>query len=92
MVSKDYFDHKDLDDKYIWFYMKQAGIRYGYAGENLIKSFGSDWSLAMNSLMNSEKHKENILGEKYKKIGIGICKDYVVQIFTDNYQNWIRKY
>lgn len=87
MASKDYFDHKDLDDKYIWFYMKQAGIRYGHAGENLARDFGGDWSLVMSRFMNSEKHKDNILGKNYKKIGIGICNGYLTQIFTDNYEN-----
>ena len=86
MVSKNYFAHKDLEGNLIFFYMKEAGIRYKHAGENLARDFGSDWSLVMNRLMNSEKHKENILGKDYKKIGIGICNGYITQIFTDNYE------
>ena len=87
MVSKNYFSHKDLDDRYIWFYIKKAGIKYENAGENLARNFGNDWLLAMKLFMDSEKHRDNILNKEYEKIGIGICKGYLVQLFTDNYEN-----
>ncbi len=59
-------------------------------GENI--AFGqADAKGAMNSWMNSQGHRENILGKDWKYIGIGCFeyggRKYWVQCFSDEYYN-----
>jgi len=69
--------------------LKEAGITYRFAGEN-IAAGQSTPEKVVNSWMNSEGHRKNIMSEDYKKIGIGYTyadgttfTHYWSQIFTD---------
>jgi len=60
---------------------------YGRAGENIAAN-QTTASMVMNSWMNSEGHRENILDSKFTSIGIGCFKAddgnyYWVQLFTN---------
>jgi uncharacterized protein YkwD len=56
-----------------------------HAGENIIyKGIRSvDTNKAQLMLMQSPTHRENILSEKYAKMGIGCFEDICVEFFSD---------
>lgn len=66
--------------------IKEAGISGGDMGENIAAGQSSPASV-MDSWMNSEGHRANILSDKYSSIGIGYVKSssgyghYWVQMF-----------
>lgn len=64
----------------------RMGVQYLILGENL--AFAPDVYLAHQGLMNSEGHRENILGVDYGKVGMGVINGGVygkmfVQEFSD---------
>ena len=60
MVQNNYFDHTSPPGVTPWFWFKQAGYSYKYAGENLARDFTNPNS-AVEAWMNSSTHRENIL-------------------------------
>lgn len=65
--------------------MKQFGIKYTAAGENIAKG-QRDPQTVMNGWMNSEGHRANILNSNFTEIGVGYVTDsngntYWVQMF-----------
>ena len=85
MAQKGYFSHTSPTYGSAFDMMKDAGISYSYAGENIAKGQASPQS-AMNGWMNSSGHRENILGSSFTHIGTGVAADkqgtlYWVQIF-----------
>lgn len=70
MVAKNYFSHTSPTYGSPFDMMKQFGITYRYAGENLAGN--SSVSAAHTALMNSPGHRANILNVNYNLIGIGI--------------------
>jgi len=69
MIAKNYWSHIAPDGTDSWIFFHKVGYSYLYAGENLAKDYSSS-KLNMYDWMNSEKHKSNILNEKYTEIGI----------------------
>ncbi|MDF2865277.1 MAG: SCP-like extracellular [Clostridia bacterium] len=72
MVEKDYFLHTSPTYGTPFDMMKNFGITYKTAGENLAGN--SDMKAAVDSWMNSEGHRKNILSNSYNYIGIGVTK------------------
>ncbi|MFW6306921.1 MAG: CAP domain-containing protein, partial [Bacillota bacterium] len=86
MITNNYFDHDSPTHGTPFDMIKEKGVEYSLAGENLADS--NSIEDAFNSLMNSEDHKENILKDRYDKVGIGVVeKDdggfMIVQLFID---------
>ncbi len=84
MAENNYFSHVSPIYGSPFEMMKQFGISYKVAGENIAGN--SSVKNAHDSFMNSPGHKANILSKNYDKIGIGIAEDekygYIyVQIF-----------
>ena len=69
MIAKDYWAHTSPDGLTPWYWMKQAGYNYSYAGENLAVDFSDDSSL-FSAWMASSSHRQNILDPRYTEIGI----------------------
>lgn len=67
MCKRNYFAHDYNGDKWTRF-IKQSGINYSRAGENLAKGYQTS-SEAVQALINSPTHYENILGD-YTHIGV----------------------
>lgn len=66
--------------------MKEAGVDYSLAGENLAKS--DNVEEAFINLINSPEHKDNILKERFDNTGIGVIESpsgklIIVQLFID---------
>lgn len=54
-----------------WWFFKNVSYNYLYAGENLAKDFG-DAETAVSAWMDSPTHRDNILNNNYKEIGIAV--------------------
>jgi len=72
MIAKNYFSHTSPTYGSPFDMMKQFGVSYRYAGENLAGAPGTD--IAHTNLMNSPGHRANILNGNYREVGIGIIK------------------
>ncbi len=73
MINKGYFSHTSPTYGSPFDMMRQFGIRYSYAGENLAGA--PTVSMAHTNLMNSSGHRKNILNQSYDEVGIGIIND-----------------
>lgn len=86
MLQKGYFSHYTPEGLSPFDRLEMSRIFYVYAGENL--ALAPDVQIAMDGLMKSPGHRENILSKNFKKIGIGVLDGGVygkmfVQEFTD---------
>ena len=72
MVEKSYFLHTSPTYGTPFDMMKNFGITYKTAGENIAGN--SNMKSAVDSWMNSEGHRKNILSNSYNYIGIGVTK------------------
>lgn len=71
MLEKDYWAHNSPDGTTPWFFIKEAGYNYVYAGENLAKGF-TDSRDVVDAWMASPSHKENILSENFNEVGFAV--------------------
>ncbi len=86
MNNNNYFSHDSPVYGSPFNMLKQFGISYKSAGENIAGNKNID--NAHSALMKSLSHKANILDKRYKKVGIGIVdnKKYgkiIVQLFVE---------
>ncbi|MDW0110073.1 CAP domain-containing protein [Sporosarcina aquimarina] len=71
MAENDYFAHDNLQGLSPFDRIKDDGIRFKRAGENL--AYGQSSSIfAHEGLMNSKGHRENILLKDYSSLGVGV--------------------
>lgn len=70
MAKNSYFSHIGLDSKTPADRMKDGGVTYWLAGENI--ALAPNGAVAEIGFMNSPKHRDNILDPKFGRIGIGI--------------------
>lgn len=86
MATKNYFSHTSPTYGSPFDMMKQFGISYKTAGENIAKGYLSPASV-MNGWMNSSGHRANILNSSFGTIGVGAYKVgstiYWTQMFTN---------
>lgn len=80
MSNNNYFSHTSPTHGSPFDMMKAYGISYGYAGENIAKGQRTPQEV-MNSWMNSQGHRENILSPNFTMIGVGYYNGYWVQEF-----------
>lgn len=72
--DKNYFDHQSPTYGSPFDMMKQFGITYTSAGENIAKGQKTPQEV-MNGWMNSPGHRANILNSSYTEIGVGYVTD-----------------
>lgn len=80
MVEREYFGHVDPDGREVWHIFDAKGYVYAHAGENLIEGYKTDLE-AMEAIMESERHRANVLSNQFTEVGIGRCGSMVVQHF-----------
>lgn len=82
MATTGYFSHQSPDYGSPFEMMKQYGISYRTAGENIAKGQRTP-SEVMQSWMNSSGHRANILKGDFTHIGVGYCHqgNHWVQMF-----------
>ncbi|MDR3559904.1 MAG: CAP domain-containing protein [Negativicutes bacterium] len=73
MQRRDYFSHDNPEGQSPFDRMRQRGIKYRFAGENLASN--SNVEAAEIALMNSPGHRANILNSHFGEVGIGVCHD-----------------
>lgn len=72
MAEKSYFAHTSPEGKTPWYWLKEAGYDYQYAGENLAINFTDSKDVTV-AWLNSPTHKANIVKGNYTEIGTGIA-------------------
>ncbi|USK53345.1 CAP domain-containing protein [Cytobacillus solani] len=82
MKAKGYFDHNSPTYGSPFDMMKQFGITYKSAGENIAMGQRTPEEV-VNAWMNSEGHRKNILNANYTHLGVGYVADgnYWTQMF-----------
>ncbi|MBI4037252.1 hypothetical protein HY385_02415 [Candidatus Daviesbacteria bacterium] len=93
MFAENYWAHFAPSGKDPWGFIKGAGYRFSFAGENLARNFTNS-SDVVKAWMNSPSHKENLLNSNYQEIGIAVVDGtlqgqqttLVVQMFGKPYQ------
>ena len=80
MYYNNYFSHTSPTYGSPFDMMKSYGIQYTAAGENIAKGQKTPQEV-MNSWMNSEGHRANILSTSYNQIGVGYFNGIWVQEF-----------
>jgi len=85
MITRSFFAHVNPEGQNPFDRMRQCGIIFRYAGENLAINSGVE--AAESAFMGSPEHRANVLNSHFDKIGIGVYHDangavYVVQEFT----------
>lgn len=86
MLAQGYFSHVSLQGKSPFDRMRDAGLRYRTAGENL--AFAPSVAVAHRGLLDSPGHRANILRPAFGRLGIGIVDGgrhglMVTQTFRD---------
>ena len=71
MLANNCWAHYCPEGKSPWAYFDEAGYVYEFAGENLAEGF-YNVNLLMETWMNSQTHKDNILNPNYDEMGVGI--------------------
>lgn len=88
MAEKGYFAHTSPEGKTPWYWFKEKGYTFTYAGENLAIDFHESPDV-QRAWMQSPTHRANIVGTQFTEIGIatreglyqGRPTTYVVQVF-----------
>ena len=70
MFARGYFAHDTPEGKDPFERMREAGVRFRIAGENL--ALAPTLEIAHTGLMNSPGHRANILRPQFGRVGIGI--------------------
>ncbi|RYZ68763.1 MAG: CAP domain-containing protein, partial [Proteobacteria bacterium] len=81
MSKRGYFSHTSPEGQTMKNRIEQAGIAYGYAGENIAFGYSNGYDV-VTGWMNSKGHRENILKPEYSRIGAAQVGEHFVQIFT----------
>lgn len=71
MVNNNYFSHQSPTYGSPFDMLKNGGVSYMYAGENIAINQTADG--AFKAWMNSEGHRKNILNPNFTELGVGIA-------------------
>ncbi|HUQ85159.1 MAG TPA: CAP domain-containing protein [Candidatus Limnocylindrales bacterium] len=71
MFEKNFWAHVAPDGTTPWYFIKNAGYEYQYAGENLARGFNTTEDVT-TAWMESPTHRENLLSPNYSDIGFAI--------------------
>ena len=88
MAANGYFAHISPTGLNSWYWFKQAGYNFSYAGENLAVDF-TDSGAVNQAWLNSPTHRANIMDANFTQIGIATSQGmyeghqttFVVQMF-----------
>lgn len=72
MFAENYWAHNSPAGNTPWVWIKNEGYDYLYAGENLARGYYSSNDVVKAWMDSKLGHKENLLGENYKEIGIAV--------------------
>ncbi len=72
MFVKNYWAHNSPDGTTPWFFIKESGYNYVYAGENLAKGFNSANDVVSAWMASTKGHRENILSSNFEDVGFAV--------------------
>lgn len=81
MFANNFWAHNAPDGTTPWYFIKQAGYDYMYAGENLARGFSTSKDV-VDAWMNSPSHRENVLSPNYKDIGFAVSEGTLLNEHT----------
>lgn len=92
MYRRQYFEHESPDGKGVSDLTKAEGYDFLIVGENLALGDFKTADSVVDAWMNSKGHRENILNEKYREIGVSMVSGtyngkqalFIVQHFGTN--------
>ncbi|HHT37872.1 MAG TPA: LysM peptidoglycan-binding domain-containing protein [Mollicutes bacterium] len=73
-ISNNYFSHNSPTYGTPFDMLRSFGISFTAAAENIAKGQGTATDV-MNTWMNSQGHRANILNTTYNQIGVGVARD-----------------
>ncbi len=79
MASKGYFAHTSPEGIEPWHWFNEVGYNYLFAGENLAVNF-SEAHEVDKAWMESPAHRDNIVSEKFREIGIAKNKTKILNL------------
>ncbi len=79
LYKNNYFSHTSPTYESPFQMMRDFGISFKSAAENIAKTYGAE--SAHNGFMNSPGHRNNILNPGYTHVGVGIYGKYYVEMF-----------
>jgi uncharacterized protein YkwD len=86
MFARAYFAHDTPEGRNPFDRMREGGVRFLAAGENL--ALAPSLPVAHNGLMNSPGHRRNILADQFGRVGIGIMDGGIRGLMvTQNFRN-----
>lgn len=71
MFAYDYWAHNSPIGKTPWVFIKAAGYKYVYAGENLARGFTTPGDV-IRAWMASPDHRSNMLSSNYQDVGFAV--------------------
>lgn len=71
MLEKNFWAHVAPDGTTPWYFIKNSGYEYLYAGENLARGFNSTPDV-ISAWMASATHRENMLSPNYSDVGFAV--------------------
>jgi uncharacterized protein YkwD len=90
MMSRNYFSHYTPDGKNVFNIIRDCGIKFSAAGENLAQSMPADIGTAeafLDAWMKSSTHAANILQAKFGMIGVGMVDNGDRRVVTTVFMN-----
>ncbi|HEY5883448.1 MAG TPA: CvpA family protein [Pyrinomonadaceae bacterium] len=86
MFARGYFAHDTPEGRNPFDRMRENGVRFSTAGENL--ALAPSLQVAHNGLMNSPGHRRNIMDPKFGRLGIGVMDGGLRGLmFTQNFRD-----
>ena len=83
MYKRGYFAHTNPDGKDPFDRIREGGVTYELAGENL--ALAPTVEMVHRGLMNSPRHKENIMKPEFSDLGIGVYRGPLGFMVTQNF-------
>lgn len=90
MLSRNYFSHYTPEGKNVFNLLRECGIPFNAAGENLGHAIPAGIGTPeafLNAWMNSPGHAANILQAKYHIIGVGMVENGNRRVVTTVFRN-----
>lgn len=84
MFTRGYFSHYTPEGLSPFERLTRGGVKFSQVGENLALAPNTD--LAHSGLMNSSRHRENILSPEFRRVGIGVIDGGIYgEMFTQDF-------
>ena len=81
MFAHNYWAHVSPAGTEPWSFVISSGYQYQHAGENLARDFGNPSDI-VKAWMASPTHRQNLLDNRYKDIGVAVMDGYLNGVET----------